>query len=85
MKDILDPPGKSPKAALGIGYGEAAQEIGGGVENLHADFAIGRDFPAVTFAKARADYQIDAPVQRRQDIASLRFGIWEGLVVCMGR
>ena len=35
------------KAALGVGDTEAAQEIGGDIENPHADLAIGRNVFAV--------------------------------------
>jgi len=39
------------KAAMGVGEGEAAQEVGGDVKNLHAHLAIGRNVFAVAVAK----------------------------------
>jgi len=39
------------KAALRVGEGESAQEVGGDIENLHADLAIEGNFPAVAVAK----------------------------------
>jgi len=59
------------KAALGVGEGEAAQEIGGDIQNLHASLAIGRNVFAVAVAKPRADHQIHAPVQRQEELRYL--------------
>jgi hypothetical protein len=53
-----------PKAALGIGDGEAAQKVGGDIQNLHADFAIARDVLAVPSAKPRAYDQGPTPLSR---------------------
>lgn len=58
----------SPKAALGVGDGEAAQEVGGDIQNLHADLAIARDVLAVPFAEARADNQGPTPLSRGDKI-----------------
>ncbi len=48
---VYGPLSVGPKAALGVGDTEAAQKIGGDVENLHADLAIGGNVLAVPFAK----------------------------------
>jgi len=74
-----------PKAALGVCDGKTPQEVGGEIQHLHADLAIAGNLLTVAVAKPRAYDQIHASVRRKQDIASLRFGIWDGLVVCMGR
>ena len=49
--DTLGLPGKCLKAALGVGDTEAAQEVGGDIENLHADLAIDGNVFAVAVAK----------------------------------
>jgi len=51
-----------PKAALGVGNGEAAQKVGGDIENPHTDLAIGGNLLAV--AKPRAYHQGPTPRSR---------------------
>ena len=48
---VYGPLSIGPKAALGVGDKEAAQEIGGDIENLHADLAIDGNVFAVAVAK----------------------------------